>query len=117
MLSDLFGQNPNALTYKQIVKGKDGDISKLTKLASKVGTTGVLSMITARFFSNPSKITCFESVRSLVQDWSNSIQLHDEETEKQLKAIQSARLKATIEHLRRAYKETEREIIVTSLDS
>ncbi|CAJ1960124.1 unnamed protein product [Cylindrotheca closterium] len=118
MLSDLFPQDHGALKYQQIVRGKDGDINKLTKLATKGGATNVLTMITTRFASNPSKITHFESVQSLVQDWSNATKLcDDEQVAKKLKEIQLARLKATIRQLRQAYKRSEREIVLASLDS
>jgi len=122
MLSDLFRQDRDALKYQQIVKGKDGDINKLTKLATKSGATNVLSLITTRFASDPSKITHFESVQSLVQGWVTATELDgdtevDKEVAKQLKEIQLARLKATIRQLRQAYKRTEREIVLASLDS
>ncbi|KAL3944670.1 MAG: hypothetical protein SGBAC_001278, partial [Bacillariaceae sp.] len=118
MLSDLFRHDRDALKYQQIVKGKHGDINTLTKLATKNGATNVLSMITTRFASDPSKIIHFESVQSLVQGWTNMTKVcEDEEVAKQLKEIQLARLKATIRQLRKAYKETEREIVLASLDS
>lgn len=118
MLSNVFQQNRDALKYCQIVRGKDGDINKLTKLATKSGATNVLTMITTRFASDLSKVTMFESVPSLVKAWTSATTVGlEEEVANLQKQIMHARLKATIHHLRNAYKQTERKIVLASLDS
>lgn len=127
MLSDLMQQDEKALQYRHIVKGKDGDLTKLTKLATKKGSTNILRMINARFASDPSKITRYESIRALVQAWSpppsetapmeTDEKNGNDEIEKLEHEIKVARLKATIKHLRGAYKRTDRQVVLASLDS
>jgi hypothetical protein len=125
MLSDLFQQDQKALKYRQVLKGKDGDLTKLTRLATKKGSTDVLRLINGRFASDPSKITRFESIRALVQAWSPPSETvmqtgennNKDEIAKLEHEIQVARLKATIRYLRGAYKPTDRQVVLASLDS
>jgi hypothetical protein len=117
MLTDLFVMDPSRLNLNQIKNGKMGDLSKLTKLATKKRSNRTLLMISSRFASNPNSITKYASVGELVRcikstsPYSGDFQLQRD--------IEIPRLSATIRHLREVFAmfgDQERKLIVASVD-
>lgn len=104
MLTDLYRLEPSKLTLQLIQHGKCGDLSMLTKLATKKSSTAILQMIQARFASDPRKITKYASIGELAQSFgATKVDTTANEGDVLLRAIQVSRLSATIQHMRDAF--------------
>ena len=114
MLANLMQLDSHSISFRQIQRGKAGDINELSRLAKKRCSDRVLRLVNLRFASNPSKITRFESLSELVRSWSPPSKTADE-IEKLTHDHQLLRLKATVRFLRSLAEPIEG-TLVASLD-
>lgn len=116
MVSDQFLLDKSSLTIGQINCGKAGDISKLTRLATKNSEAKVLRMIQLRFASNPSKVTKYGSVNELIRA---AVMMPTSTDELALleRGIHVDRVRATIGHLHSLVAQDSRGVLISSIES
>jgi len=131
MLGDQFALNADAITLPMIGRGKAGDLTNLTRLATKKEATRVLKMINMRYSADPTRVSPVESVGELIHSWITLDDKQDEDELKQLTLdIQQAKVRATIEKLRQMRnkkdqedetsslaKSSERPVVIAALDN
>jgi hypothetical protein len=119
MLTDLFVMEPSRLNVNQIKSGKMGDLSKLTKFATKKKSTRTLLMISSRFASNPNSVAKYASIQELWRCFKSTSPDPGNDDFQLRRDIEILRLSATIRHLREVFAmfgDQERKLIVASVD-
>lgn len=112
MLCSAYMMDKESVSFKQIRKGKAGDLHNLQRLARKRADSRVLQMLLKRNL-DPSKATVAGSIQEIVSNWIDVTATKDELTEVELQ-IQAATIEATIERLRPTTTD-ERPVIVTQI--
>mmetsp|Transcript_22692 Transcript_22692/g.35001 ORF Transcript_22692/g.35001 Transcript_22692/m.35001 type:complete len:1020 (-) Transcript_22692:392-3451(-) len=131
MLCNQYALDSTAITTSMITRAKAGDLRNLIILAKKKRNARALEKIHSGMSRHPDRVHPVESVRELMNSWvslngkQEQIQEQDDELTQMTLDIQQAKVRATIQYLRKMRiqegKEnltanTERPIVIAALD-